>query len=122
MTGHQLPVEAISRIVAVLSQEPHVQRVVLYGSRAKGCAKPGSDIDLAIEAPGAERTILLRLDQELDDLLLPWMIDLNFLHLIHNQDLRDHIDRVGVTWFVRNAAHRESHRIPTLTDSTPHLL
>ena len=118
MTGHQLPPEAISRIVALLSQEPHVQRVILYGSRAKGCAKLGSDIDLAVDAPEAERTTLLRLDQHLDDLLLPWTIDLNFLHLIHNQDLRDHIERVGVTWYDRGAAHHDSEVESLPTDGT----
>ncbi len=27
---------------------------MLFGSRARGCARPGSDVDLAVEAPGVD--------------------------------------------------------------------
>lgn len=101
MTPHQLPQEAVTKILSVLKAEPQVQRVILYGSRAKGCAKPGSDIDLAVAAPGADHDTLMRLDQCLDDLLLPWIIDLAFLHHIRDQNLLDHIRRVGIPWYVR---------------------
>lgn len=47
------------------------------------------------------------------------MIDLNFLHLIHNQDLRDHIDRVGVTWYARDATHSGTITATVKTPNAP---
>ncbi len=50
---------------------PHIERVTLYGSRAKGNYRPGSDIDLAISAPGMTQDQLCDLENRLDDLPLP---------------------------------------------------
>jgi nucleotidyltransferase substrate binding protein (TIGR01987 family) len=82
-----LPQEATERILALLAEHPSIQRVVLYGSRALGRHRPGSDIDLCLEAP----------DMGLAELLLPWRIDLQLRHLIRHPGLLDHIDRVGIT-------------------------
>ncbi|MFZ5471860.1 MAG: HI0074 family nucleotidyltransferase substrate-binding subunit [Myxococcota bacterium] len=41
------PAEAISKLVSTFSQAPKVQRIVLFGSRARGDNFPRSDIDLA---------------------------------------------------------------------------
>ena len=38
---HGLPAATIEKIHAVLARFPHVERAVLYGSRAKGNYKPG---------------------------------------------------------------------------------
>lgn len=85
----------LASLRAVFEAHPGVRRVVVYGSRAKGCARPGSDIDLAIDAPGLPFTEFLRIEQELDDLNLPYELDLALLEQIESADLRDHIDRVG---------------------------
>ena len=73
-----------------------MRRVILYGSRAKGCARNNSDIDLTLDAPEMPFRELLAIEGRLDDLLLPWKIDLSLLHQIDNPALRDHIERVGV--------------------------
>ena len=46
-----LPQEATERILALLAEHPSIQRVVLYGSRALERHRPGSDIDICLEAP-----------------------------------------------------------------------
>jgi uncharacterized protein len=94
----------IEKIRAVLARYPQVETAVLYGSRAKGNYKPGSDIDLTLYG-GEDLTlrILLRLMSEMDDLLLPYTIDLSIFHTIDDPDLIDHIERVGVPFYEREA-------------------
>ena len=92
-----LPQEATEWILALLAEHPSIQRVVLYGSRALGRQRSGSDIDLCLEAPDMGLAELLVLGAQLDDLLLPWRIDLQLRHLIRHPGLLDHIDRVGIT-------------------------
>lgn len=69
----------------------------ISGSRAKGTYKKSSDIDLVLDAPEFSLSDLLALENELDDLLLPWEIDLALLHHIENPQLLDHIRRVGIS-------------------------
>jgi uncharacterized protein len=91
-----LPPKAIEGILGICRRNSEVKRVILYGSRAKGCARPNSDIDLTLDAPGLSYSELIAIEGQLDDLLLPWKIDLSLLHQIENPALRDHIERVGV--------------------------
>jgi predicted nucleotidyltransferase len=101
MTRFGLPQASIDRINAVLASHPEVERATLYGSRAKGTFKPGSDIDLALEGDLLTHDLLLRIMTDLDDLLLPWMTDLLILPELDHQPLREHIARVGKTFYER---------------------
>jgi predicted nucleotidyltransferase len=91
-----LPASAVSSILAVLKQVPEIERIWLFGSRAKGNYRPGSDIDLCIDAPQLSLRQRLAIENRLDDLLLPWKIDLVPWQEIDNCQLADHIRRVGV--------------------------
>ncbi len=93
-----LSVKAVAAIRRVLAAHPSVAQAILFGSRAKGNYKNGSDIDLAVFGPctGSE---LGTIAWELDDLLLPWEIDLIRFDDISNQDLREHITRVGKVFY-----------------------
>lgn len=96
-TPHGLPAHALRRLLEVIRHDPSVERVVLYGSRAMGSFRPGSDIDLCVFAPAMELSSLLKLGTEIDELLLPWKVDLCVWHQIDNTALKDHIQRVGKT-------------------------
>ena len=86
-------------VLRCIEAHPAVQRVVLYGSRALCRQRSGSDVDLCLVAPTMTLAELLELGGELDDLLLPWRIDLQLLHLIDHPPLLDHLQRVGrVIW------------------------
>ena len=61
----------LDQIRRVLAETPHLERAVLFGSRAKGTHKPGSDVDLALMGDAFQFSDRLRLDNELDDLNLP---------------------------------------------------
>lgn len=93
---------AIAEMNGVFTACPEVERVILYGSRAMGRQRNGSDIDLTIVGDGVTHSQLLRIANQLDDLLLPYKIDLSLLRQIENPDLLEHIQRVGVVLFERD--------------------
>ena len=87
-----------------MSKFPQVDRALLYGSRAKGNFRPGSDIDLTLVGSEAlNLRVLYRIMDEIDDLLLPNTFDLSILRLINDQEVREHIRRVGVVFYVKVA-------------------
>ena len=90
----------IQKIGNALSHYPQVEKAILYGSRAKGNYKNGSDIDLTLRG-GTDLTlnVLYRIMDELDDLLLPYTIDLSIYNHISDHDVIEHIQRVGVTFY-----------------------
>jgi predicted nucleotidyltransferase len=86
----------IEAIRSVLQRYPEVSRAIIYGSRAKGNYRPGSDIDLTLKGSDAlDFQTFCRIMGELDDLLLPYRIDLSRYSTIKDPDLIDHIHRVG---------------------------
>ena len=97
-----LSAATITKICTVLAHYPQVERAVLYGSRAAGSYDNGSDIDLVL-CGGADLTLKVHhtIADALDDLLLPYTIDLSILHDIKNPKLLAHIDTVGQTLFAR---------------------
>ena len=96
-----LPTPSVDKIRGILRNHPNVRRAVLYGSRAKGNYKTGSDIDLTLHGGGLTDAELMQIMDELDDLLLPWRIDLSLLHRIGQASLLDHIRRAGVVFYER---------------------
>ena len=98
-----LPEPILQKIRAVFAHYPQVEEAVLYGSRAKGNYKNGSDIDLTLRG-GDDLTlnVLCKIANDLDDLFLPYMIDLSIFHDISDSDVIGHIQRVGVTIYERD--------------------
>jgi predicted nucleotidyltransferase len=91
--------ETIDKISAVLARYPHVERAIIYGSRAKGNFKNGSDIDLTLQGDGLNLETINRIKLDIDELLLPYTIDISIHSQIQNTDLIDHIDRVGEVFY-----------------------
>jgi uncharacterized protein len=89
----------IEKIRSVFAKYPEIEKAVLYGSRAKGNYRNGSDIDLTLMGDGLTHNQLLRIEREIDDLLLPYKMDLSLYRQIENPDLSKHIDRVGITFY-----------------------
>lgn len=98
-----LPDATIEKICSVLARHAAVEKAVLYGSRAKGNFKPGSDIDLTLYGTALTSNECASIADELDDLLLPYSIDLSIFAEINNANLREHIERVGVIFYNRSA-------------------
>ncbi len=81
-----------------------VQKAVLYGSRAKGNYRNGSDIDLTLFGEQLDHSVMTSIDNELDDLLLPYHIDLSVFDQLTHPELIDHIRRVGKVLYERTPA------------------
>ena len=97
-----LPENHIKLIRSVFEKYTDVSKVILYGSRAKGNFRTGSDIDLTMTGEKLDFDTLLRISTELDDLLLPYNIDLSLFNLIDNKELKEHINGVGVVFYERD--------------------
>lgn len=99
-----LPKTSVQKINAVLSHYPQVEKATLYGSRAKGNYKNGSDIDLTLHGD-ADLTlnVIYKILDDLDDLFLPYTVDLSIFSDIADPDLIDHIERVGIIFYQKDA-------------------
>ncbi len=86
---------------SVFMRHADVERVVLFGSRAKGTARYNSDIDLAVEGVLDDLGIEA-LAMELDDLPLAYQFDVKALSSIHSAPLKRHIERVGHVIYQRD--------------------
>ena len=91
--------EELHRLGSVFEQEPNLREVILYGSRAKGTHRPGSDNDLTLKGTALTTAWLMDLSAKIDDLLLPYEVDLSIFEHIDNPDLIEHISRVGKVVF-----------------------
>ena len=83
------------KVFGVFSHFPCIRQTVLFGSRAKGTNKPFSDVDIALMGDDITITDLLRLKNEIDDLLLPYEFDFCIYNDLKNLELKGHIDRRG---------------------------
>ena len=91
--------ETRTLLVGVFQKFPQVQEVKIFGSRAMGNYRPGSDIDLVVVAPSLSHDELLNLQVGLEDLELLYEIDCLAYHKITEPALREHIDLVGKTFY-----------------------
>ncbi|OGW16853.1 MAG: hypothetical protein A3G93_08735 [Nitrospinae bacterium RIFCSPLOWO2_12_FULL_45_22] len=90
----------IQAICSVFARHPQVDQAILYGSRAKGDYKNGSDIDLTLlGSEDLTLKALYRIMDDIDDLLLPYTFDLSIFQHISDPDVIDHIRRVGVVFY-----------------------
>lgn len=98
----------IQQIGAVFARHPQVEKAVLYGSRAKGTYRNGSDIDLALEGGEAlTLDVLYGIMDEIEDLLLPYSFDLSIFSGITDPDVIEHIRRGGVILYEKQPAAQE---------------
>lgn len=89
----------IQSVRDTLREFPKVSEAIIYGSRAKGNYRPGSDIDLTLKGGGLSHHDLLDIELALDDLLLPYKMDLSLHHQLDNPQLLDHITRAGKLFY-----------------------
>ncbi|MCB9062355.1 MAG: nucleotidyltransferase domain-containing protein [Halobacteriovoraceae bacterium] len=98
MSSHNtgLTDDIIENIKNIILNNSKVEKIILYGSRAKGNFRSGSDIDICLKGKELTTNDILSIEDKLDDLNLPYTFDLSIFHLIDNSSLKDHISRVGI--------------------------
>jgi len=96
-----LPPTTTCTIREILAKVPDVEKAVIYGSRAKGNYRPGSDIDLTLIGQGLDLDTLGKIATQLDESPIPYQVDLSLYHQIEHASLRDHIERVGQVFYQR---------------------
>ena len=97
--------EIMDKMVWIFNSEKKISRVKIFGSRALGRQRQGSDIDLAIEGDNLDFDTLLTLRLALEDLYLPYHFDLVPLDSSLDANLRQHIDDFGVEIFFRQRSN-----------------
>jgi nucleotidyltransferase substrate binding protein (TIGR01987 family) len=93
--------EIIEKICGVFRMFSEIEKVIIYGSRAKGNYKNGSDIDITLVGENLDFDIITKLDLQLDELYLPYSFDISIFDRIKNPDLVEHIERVGIAIYVK---------------------
>ncbi|MYD89290.1 MAG: nucleotidyltransferase domain-containing protein [Caldilineaceae bacterium SB0662_bin_9] len=89
-----------AKIRQVLASHPGVERAVLFGSRATGTYRPGSDVDLALAGDGLTHTDLGAIGAAMEATTVPQMVDLVLWSSVGGV-LADHIRTFGVEFYVR---------------------
>ncbi len=108
--SHGLPVKTVEQVARVLAHFSEVREAVLFGSRAKGTHKPGSDIDLSLISEALDWRTVGKIYDALDDLLLPYRFSIILFDLNTDPELAAHIARVGIPIFRREHANGEMVR------------
>ncbi len=91
--------QVVTLMQQVFRNHPEVEKVILYGSRAKGNYKVGSDIDLSMQGEGLNFSLLSTIHEELYTLPIPYTVDLSILDNIENANLVEHIQRIGKIFY-----------------------
>jgi predicted nucleotidyltransferase len=89
----------IEKIKTIFASYPEVEEAILYGSRAKGNFNNSSDIDFVLKGKNLNQGVLNKIRWKLDDLLLPYSIDIAIYDKIDNPELIAHIKRVGLVFY-----------------------
>ncbi len=86
----------LSQLKSLIKKYPQIEKVIIFGSRAKGNYRPGSDVDIALKGVLTDELLLeikYLLNEESD---MPYFFDVLDYHTVDNPDLIKHIDRVGI--------------------------
>ena len=85
----------LSTIVSVIKRFPKVKKAIIFGSRAMGNFKKGSDIDIALLGENIDQ-LAPKIKGLLDDeTLMPYAFDIVDYANITNKNLTTHIDTHG---------------------------
>ncbi len=94
-----LNIKTIEKIHSVFEKYSEIEKVIIYGSRAKGNYRNGSDIDLVLCGDNLNTSFLLKIDEAIDELNLPYTFDISIYDQIDNENLLEHINRAGMDFY-----------------------
>lgn len=91
----------INELNNIFNKYENIEKVIIFGSRAKGNFREGSDIDLTIIGD-IEREDLMKIKDEIDDSYIPYLFDISIYDNLNSDSLKDHINRVGKIFYQKN--------------------
>lgn len=93
-------------IIEKIMNRPKIKKAVIFGSRAKGNYKKGSDIDIALYGNDMENEIMMLARELNEHTNLPYFIDVLDYDEIDNPELKNHIDKFGKIIFEKTQDER----------------
>ncbi len=94
--------EVIEKVKSIFAKVQPIEKVVLYGSRAKETYQNGSDIDICLYGRNLTlQNAVYPLMEFLDELYLPYSFDISIFDHIDNPALIEHITHVGIVLYIR---------------------
>ncbi|WP_319574671.1 nucleotidyltransferase domain-containing protein [uncultured Desulfobacter sp.] len=98
-----LPQKTINQLIKIFSAYPEIEKVIVFGSRAMGNEKPGSDVDLAISGLKVTSELVVKIHSYLEEeTLFPYFFDCLHFETLTNPDLRSHILEYGKILYHRD--------------------
>mgnify|MGYP000998800959 CR=1 FL=1 len=96
--------EDLDYIIDAISRFEEIEKAAMFGSRAMGNSKLGSDIDIAIYGDKVDMNTVAKLKYVLDDESpMPYFFDVvDYTHL-HHKGLAEHIERNGIVFYKRKS-------------------
>lgn len=88
-------------LCSLFARQREIERVILYGSRARGTHKPFSDVDITLLGVSLTRSHLSRLMADIDESSLPYFFDISLFAKLTNPDLIEQIEQTGVVLYQR---------------------
>lgn len=101
MSDFGLSEKTIQTLCEYFSKVPEIKMVKIYGSRAMGNYRKGSDIDLVLYG-NINKDLIKKISFEIDEFNIPYMFDITDYAVIQNKELKEHIDTYGKIFFEKN--------------------
>lgn len=83
--------------LAVFKKYPEIEKVVLFGSRAKNTFKPMSDVDIVLFGDKIDYSFIARIKSEFEESKIPYFFDILDYKKITSDDLKKHVQIHGRT-------------------------
>ena len=88
----------INELKTIFNRYVSIEEVIIYGSRAKGNYREGSDIDLTIKG-NIEKNDLLKIIDDIEESYIPYLFDISIYNQLSSESLKEHINRVGKVFY-----------------------
>lgn len=92
--------KSFTLILNALLEFNSIEYAAIFGSRAKGTFKKGSDIDIAVFGENLQEADIMAIQAKLNESIpIPYYVDIVAPKFLENQKLIEHIERVGVVFY-----------------------